>query len=249
MLKKMSFVFCAGLFAVAIAGGCKKEEKGGAAAGGDCAALGAKSTKDGLANIPKDVPADAKKTFEDLSKKGGDLVARLCKEDKWSAEAIKCGLTAKDAEKECADKLTPDQNKHIQEEFTKMMGEGIAMPGGDDDKDEPLGEAADKGVAAADGEGDKADGEGDDDKAAAGGAANTGLAECDAYIAMVEKYVACDKIPQESRDATKQSIESMKAAWGDMGAMPAESRKQTGDACKQGADALKQGAEAMGCKF
>ncbi len=76
---------------------------------------------------------------------------------------------------------------------------------------------------------------------------STGLAECDAYIAAVEKFVVCDKVPQASRDATKQGLDSMKTAWGDTAAMPEESKKASNDSCKQAADALKQGASAMGC--
>ena len=87
------------------------------------------------------------------------------------------------------------------------------------------------------------------DPAPAGGgaAAATGLAECDAYIAAVEKFVTCDTVPQASRDATKQGLDGMKAAWGDTAGMPEEAKKAANDSCKQATDALKQGASAMGC--
>jgi hypothetical protein len=80
-----------------------------------------------------------------------------------------------------------------------------------------------------------------------GGGAATGLAECDAYVAAVEAYMKCDKVPQEARDGAKSGIEAMKQGWGDTSAMPEEAKKQTNDACKQATDALKQGATAMGC--
>jgi hypothetical protein len=81
---------------------------------------------------------------------------------------------------------------------------------------------------------------------AAGGAA-TGLAECDAYVAAMEKYLACDKVPQAARDGAKQGLDAMKSGWGDTAGMPEEAKKAANDACKQAVDALKQGATAMGC--
>jgi hypothetical protein len=81
---------------------------------------------------------------------------------------------------------------------------------------------------------------------AAGGAA-TGLAECDAYVAAMEKYLACDKVPQAARDGAKQGLDAMKGSWGDVAGMPEDAKKAANDACKQAVDALKQGASAMGC--
>lgn len=83
---------------------------------------------------------------------------------------------------------------------------------------------------------------------AAGGAA-TGLAECDAYVTAVEKFMACDKVPEAARDGAKQGLEAMKSGWGDASAMPDEAKKAANDACKQAIDALKQGASAMGCEM
>ena len=81
--------------------------------------------------------------------------------------------------------------------------------------------------------------------APAGGGGNTGIAECDEYIKVVEKYVSCDKIPQASRDATKSGLETMKKGWGP--SMPDDAKKAAADACKAGTDAVKQGASAVGC--
>ena len=55
------------------------------------------------------------------------------------------------------------------------------------------------------------------EEAAAG---STGLADCDAYVAAMDKYMQCDKVPQSARDAAKQGL-----------------------------DAMKQGAQAMGCEI
>ena len=73
----------------------------------------------------------------------------------------------------------------------------------------------------------------------------TGIAECDAYIAIVERYVVCDKIPQASRDAVRQGLDQMKAGWNP--GMPDDAKKAAADACRAGTDAVKQGATAIGC--
>jgi hypothetical protein len=78
---------------------------------------------------------------------------------------------------------------------------------------------------------------------------NTGIPDCDAYIALVTRYMQCDKIPQGARDAAKQGLDQMQAGWQQLKdpSMPAEARQAAANACKQATDALRQGASAMGC--
>ena len=80
-------------------------------------------------------------------------------------------------------------------------------------------------------------------------AGGTGLPACDAYIETMEKYLACDKIPQATRDAARQGIELMKQGWGDVESLPDSVKEQTNDACRDSVDALHQGARALGCKL
>jgi hypothetical protein len=75
----------------------------------------------------------------------------------------------------------------------------------------------------------------------------TGLPECDAYIRAIDRYLQCDKIPQQARDGARQGIEAMEAGWRDMSGVPDDVKQQTNDACKQAVDAIQQGASAMGC--
>ena len=227
MLKKISVVLFAGLFSVAIGAGCKKDDKG-AEGGGGCDALGKKVTEQAKAEMGdmKDAPPEMKKMAEEMTAKMAGIVSTSCKEDKWSKEAIDCGLKAKDPEKECDDKLTDDQKKKMEERAEKAMG---GMMGGmpkDEPKDEPAADPAAPTVPVAGG---------------------SGLAECDTYVAAMEKYLACDKVPQAARDGAKQGLDAMKSSWGDTAGMPEEAKKAANDACKQAVDALKQGAEAMGC--
>jgi hypothetical protein len=83
------------------------------------------------------------------------------------------------------------------------------------------------------------------DKAAApapAAAAGDLPAECNDYKATIEKLAACDKLPQATRDALKQSYESVSAAWAQV---PADQKAALGTGCKQAADAVKQSAAAV----
>ncbi len=81
------------------------------------------------------------------------------------------------------------------------------------------------------------------DKAAAPAPAAAGdlPAECGEYKAAIEKLASCDKLPQATRDALKQSYEQTSAAWA---SVPAEGKAALGTACKSAADAVKSSAAA-----
>ncbi len=66
-------------------------------------------------------------------------------------------------------------------------------------------------------------------------------AECGEYKAAIEALSKCEKLPQATRDALKQSYEQTSAAWANV---PAEGRAALGTACKSAADAVKQSAAA-----
>ncbi|MCA9674313.1 MAG: hypothetical protein KC464_04650, partial [Myxococcales bacterium] len=75
----------------------------------------------------------------------------------------------------------------------------------------------------------------------------TGVPGCDQYVAEVEQYLSCDKVPQAARDAARQGLDAMKQGWGDMSGVPDDVKQQAGDACLQAVDAMKQAEAAMGC--
>lgn len=82
--------------------------------------------------------------------------------------------------------------------------------------------------------------------AAAGSAAPAAAAgdlpaECADYKAAIEKLASCDKLPQATRDALKQSYEQTSAAWANV---PAEGKASLATSCKSAADAVKQSAAA-----
>ncbi len=68
-------------------------------------------------------------------------------------------------------------------------------------------------------------------------------AECADYKAAIDALATCEKLPQATRDALKQSFEQTSTAWA---SLPAEGKAALGTACKSAADAVKQSAAA--CK-
>ena len=75
----------------------------------------------------------------------------------------------------------------------------------------------------------------------------TGIPGCDLYVAKMELYLQCPKVPQTARDGARQGLDAMKSAWAEMRSMPPESIAAADDACRQAVDALVQGASALGC--
>ena len=82
-----------------------------------------------------------------------------------------------------------------------------------------------------------------------GGRAVTGLtgmpAECVAYVAILERYAQCTKLPIQSRKAIGDVLVQLKQSWSGLGANPMPPAVVT--ACRQGADAIKQAMGSFGC--
>lgn len=70
---------------------------------------------------------------------------------------------------------------------------------------------------------------------------------CVEYKSMMERLTTCSKLPQQSRDAFKQGLETMEKAWKDVGTVTGSARKMMDDSCRQGVDTLKQTASQLGC--
>jgi hypothetical protein len=152
--------------------------------------------------------------------------------NKWSAENAK--NAGDKAEK-------PDEKtmKEMQEVGTKY-GECMAKAMGGGDATPPTtADPTGSGTPPAGGSGAGAMNSGDN-KPGTGDAADL-PAECKDYQAAIEKLSKCDKLPQATRDALKQSYEQTSAAWA---SVPAEGRAALGTACKSAADAVNQSAAA-----
>ena len=79
----------------------------------------------------------------------------------------------------------------------------------------------------------------------------TGVPACDSYLAAVDKYMACEKVPQAARDAQKQARDQMRSGWANWSSLPEESRKMAqanaATACTSALSSLKVAASASGC--
>ncbi len=160
------------------------------------------------------------------------------------------------------DKKPDEDMMKIGEEMAKCMSDAMAGGGAASGSDTGSGSASGSGSAAASGSGSAAasgsgsasgSDTGSGSAAASGGtaSADTGVPECDDYLKAFDKYMSCDKIPAQAKDASKQGIEQMKQGWAMLKDpnVPAEAKKAAADACKQAVDALKQSASAMGCSL
>jgi len=72
----------------------------------------------------------------------------------------------------------------------------------------------------------------------------TGIPECDAWGAEVQKLVVCDKLPHETRDAVQQAYEQANQMWVNVAQ---DQRSAMADACKSVTDAVKQLRTSTGC--
>jgi hypothetical protein len=150
--------------------------------------------------------------------------------NKWSAENAKSAGDKPEKPDEKTMKEMQDVGTKYGECMAKAMGGGdMATP--------PAGDGS--GSAAAPPAGGSGEGamNGGTDKPAAGDLP----AECKDYQAAIESLAKCEKLPQATRDALKQSYEQTSAAWA---SVPAEGRAALGTACKAAADAVKQSAAA-----
>jgi hypothetical protein len=214
-----SKMFCAVLLALAAACGGKQQSPAPPATAEsapdaapapveDCEALGRKVEIDARAKMPRNVSPEATQQMEAMLTAMVGLVVTSCKDDRWSAEAIHCGLTSTQPDAECDQLLSVEQKQKMQDRMMKAMSAF-------DDSTAPAG--------------------------------SSGIPECDAYVAAMDTYMACDKVPQSARDAARQGIEAMKQGWADADQMPDDIRKMAADSCKQALDAMRQSTDATGC--
>jgi len=78
-------------------------------------------------------------------------------------------------------------------------------------------------------------------KAAGSAASNEIPKECDEWKAMVDKLVACDKMPEPQRKIMKDAYDQAAALWP---TMPPATKSQLATSCKAGADAIMSSAKA-----
>ncbi|MCE9572667.1 MAG: DUF5339 domain-containing protein [Deltaproteobacteria bacterium] len=209
----------------------------------------------------------------------GEIV-NACSEGSWSADVRACMVAAtSDAElRTCEDKLSLAQRRTLaarvarvidQRTATDLRDEMCACTNADcatavSAKVERFGKASEArypkptdapaglnqamGVLAAC---EQRFGGGDEVWGAVEGDSLTGVAECDRFLDLQDRYFACDKVPQQAKDAMKQAMDQQKQAWAMLRDpnVPEEAKRAAADGCKQGGDALRQSAAAMGCSL
>lgn len=84
-------------------------------------------------------------------------------------------------------------------------------------------------------------GSGSSAKASGSAASNEIPKECDEWKAMVDKLVACDKMPEPQRKIMKDAYDQAAALWP---TMPAATKSQLATSCKAGAEAIMSSAKA-----
>jgi hypothetical protein len=222
-MRNLSIALLAALSLVAFAG-CKKK-------GGDCdstinAAIDRmiEQQKHEMVNVGGDklTPEQRKLAEDNANEVAAKLKAAMtksCKDDKWSADMLKCMDDVKSMQdmERCDAKLTPEQKTNSK----KAMGMG--------DMEKPAGGQAGSAAAAAGG-----------GAAPASGGSGDIPVECLDYKAAVEKLSTCDKVPKEARDAFIAAYDQSKAGWANLSA---ESKANVAMSCKAGADAVMASAK------
>jgi hypothetical protein len=193
--------------------GCGKK---GSEAKGDCATSVANAVSLSAEEFKKQGVTDAT-----VAKIRDSSITR-CKEDKWTNEILKCLADAKKADDvaKCQQMMSKEQSDNMAKAIAGAMGTQPEPP-----PDTGSGSGSGSGSAPAP-SGDIA-----------------GLPpECAEYRSFIEKLATCEKMPQASRDALKQSYDAMASGWKDLDKLPPEAKASLVSSCKQGVEVLKKTA-------
>ena len=79
----------------------------------DCDELGAKTAALAMGETPPGTRPDRAAKLQEIADEAGRAIATLCKTDGWSADAVACGLAARDPARECDAKLTDVQKQKM----------------------------------------------------------------------------------------------------------------------------------------
>jgi hypothetical protein len=164
-----------------------------------------------------------------ISKLEDKLVAQ-CTDENWSEESVQCmadATTDRDSLR-CMDKLSSSQRDKMTRALVETMsntgsgGMGTRTP--DDPPPPPP----------------------PDDDTGTGTATASGLpAACQDYKKSVEEAIACDKMPESSRDSLRKSLDSMLKLWGSYQTLPASSQESIQRTCREGAEQMRRMVKSM----
>jgi hypothetical protein len=194
---------------------------------GTVAKMLAMSGGDTFSDLPADKAAKWKARFADTMIAG-------CREDGWPQSVLDCAEAAGDeaAMDACGDDIGAEAQEKMMTRMQPFMQEltadmGVAAPMSEE-AEEPAYDA---------------------EAAAAWTSGPTSVAACDAYLAVFDGFVACDKIPQQAVDASKNAVATMKEGWAALRRPegPVEARRAAAEGCAAGMDALQQSMVTLGC--
>jgi len=196
------------------------------------------------------MPPEAKKMMEKTTAQLKETVVKRCKADKWSDAAIKCLTAAKKAEDfdKCEGTLTQEQRDNFEKDMKAAMG----MPAEPSATPAASGAAAPASSAQAEAPPAEAPPEHPERAVTAAPAISdgpTGIAECDRFVAALESYVACERIPRELRDAARPGLISVVASASRFRdpAARADERKIMAELCDKNDAAIRDSLSRKGC--
>jgi hypothetical protein len=152
-----------------------------------------------------------------------DKLVSQCGDESWSEEAVQCmaDATVDRDTMRCMDKLNSSQRERMMRALVDSMsgtsgGGGGISPPPPRPIDDPPPPTTTGSVPAA----------------------------CQDYKRAIEEAIACDKIPESSRDSLRKSLEGMTKLWADYPTMPQASQDSIQRMCREGTEAMRRVAKS-----
>jgi hypothetical protein len=82
---------------------------------------------------------------------------------------------------------------------------------------------------------------------ATGPVAPSGIPPCDAYMAALERYLACGKVTAANREALTANLGTLRAAFARSAQAPADKKQEAAATCARADAALRSSAAELGC--
>jgi hypothetical protein len=166
--------------------------------------------------------------------KFSDLLITACREDGWPQPVLDCADAAPDKAtfEACGDRLgTAEQEKmmaRMQPFMQELMADVGAPPAVSTQPEEPSYDL---------------------EAAAAWTSGPTSVAACDGYLAVLDGYQACDKVPPQAIEVTRSAVALMAEGWAALRRPdgPVEARRAAAAGCMANVSALQHSMAALDC--
>jgi hypothetical protein len=166
--------------------------------------------------------------------KFSDLTITACREDGWPQPVLDCADAAPDkaAMDACGDLLGAAEQEKLMARMQPFMQELMADVGAPPAVSTPPEEPSY-----------------DLEAAAAWTSGPTSVAACDGYLAVLDGYQACDKVPPQAIEVTRSAVALMADGWAALRRPdgPVEARRAAAAGCMANVSALQQSMAALDC--